>query len=71
MFKFQFIKLKVARLDNADAPLPSKLDNSGGYNKDVMTQLTSANIIFYHVYINAIVNYYNILQLKELANIKI
>ena len=30
-----------------------------------------ANITLPHAYINAITNYYNILQLKELANIKI
>ena len=30
-----------------------------------------ANIILYYIHVNAIADYYNILQLKELANIKI
>jgi len=59
------------QLNDANALSPSKLDNSGGDNKDTITRLTTANITLYHVHVNAIANYNNIPQLKELANTKI
>lgn len=62
---------EVAQLDDANASLPSKLDNSGGDNKDTTTRPTTANIILHHVRVNAIADYFNIPQLKELANTKI
>ncbi|OCK99066.1 uncharacterized protein K441DRAFT_541126, partial [Cenococcum geophilum 1.58] len=49
----------------------SKLNSSGGDNKDTTIRPTTAYIILRHVYINIIADYYNIPQLKELANIKI
>ena len=51
--------------------MPSKLDNSGGNNKDIAVQLTTANITLYYIHVNAIANYYNIPQLKKFVNIKI
>ena len=49
----------------------SKLNNNNGDNKDTTTRLITAYITLRHIYINIIVNYYNILQLKKLINIKI
>ncbi|XTI88733.1 hypothetical protein V2W45_1239388, partial [Cenococcum geophilum] len=60
-----------SNIDNADASLLSKLDNSGGDNKDTTIRPTTAYITLRHVHINAIADYYNIPQLKELTNIKI
>lgn len=64
-------ELEIAQLDDADTSSPSKLDNSSGYNKDTITRPTTANITLRHVHVNAIADYYNIPQLKELANTKI
>ena len=71
MLKLQSIELEVVQLNNTNALSPSKLDNSGGNSEDTMTQLITANITLCHVHVNAIANYYDIPQLKELANIKI
>ena len=60
-----------SNINDADALSPSKLDNSGGDNEDTTIRPTTAYITLRHVYINTITNYYNIPQLKELANIKI
>jgi len=46
-------------------------DNSGGDNEDTIIWPTTADITLYHICVNAIADYYNIPQLKELANIKI
>ena len=46
-------------------------NNSGGNNKDTTIWPTMADITLHYIYVNAIANYYNIPQLKELANIKI
>ena len=70
VLKLQSIELEVAQLD-ADAPSPFKLDNSGGDDKDTTTRPTTANITLRHVHVNTIADYYDIPQLKELANIKI
>jgi len=56
ILKLQSIELKIAQLDDADALLPSKLNNSSSDDED-----TTANITLCHVYINIIANYYNIL----------
>jgi len=71
VLKLQSIELEIAQLDDADASSPSKLDNSSGDNKDTTTRPTTANITLRHVHVNAIADYYNIPQLKELANTKI
>ncbi|OCK97029.1 uncharacterized protein K441DRAFT_550027, partial [Cenococcum geophilum 1.58] len=36
-------------------------NNSGGDNKDITIWPTTADITLYHVYVNAIADYYNIL----------
>lgn len=46
-------------------------DNGGGDNEDTTTWPTTADITLHHVRVNAIADYYNIPQLKELANTKI
>jgi len=46
-------------------------NNGSSDNKDTTIWLITADITLYHVCINAIANYYNIPQLKELINIKI
>ena len=65
------MELEIVQLNNINASSPSKLDNSGGDNKDTAVQLTMANITLCHIYINVITNYYNIPQLKKFINIKI
>ena len=59
------------QFNTINALSPSKLDNSGNNNKNTAASLIMTNIILYYIYINAIANYYNILQLKKLVNIKI
>ncbi|OCL11879.1 hypothetical protein AOQ84DRAFT_422052, partial [Glonium stellatum] len=58
-----------SNIDDVDALSPSKLDNSGGDNKDTTIRPTTAHITLRHVYINIIADYCGVLQLKELVNI--
>jgi len=61
VLKLWSIELEVVQLDDADALLLSKLDNSGGDDKDITTWLIMAYITLRYVYVNAIADYYNIL----------
>ena len=71
ILKLQSIELEIAQFNNANASSLSKLDNSDSDNEDTTTWPTTTNITLHHVHVNAIADYYNIPQLKELANTKI